>query len=91
MNSEQSLYKELLENDVFKENLVKFENNVETNLLEPVLRNFAWKNGSLCAFWWYKAEFLIMNTLSAIKVSFVTVVLDDRVCFFYKELMNFFF
>ena len=27
----------LLENDVFKENLAQFENNVETKTLEPVL------------------------------------------------------
>ena len=79
INLEQFLNEKLLKNDVFKENLVKFENNVETKLLEPALWNFAWKNGRLCAFRWYKAEFLIMNTLSIIKVSFVTVVFDDRV------------
>ena len=79
MNLKQSLYKKLFWNDVFKENLFQFENNVETKTLEPVLQNFAWKNGSLCAFRWYNADFLIMNTLGAIKVSFITVVFDDRV------------
>ena len=37
MNLEQFLNEKLLKNDVFKENLVKFENNVETKPLEPVL------------------------------------------------------
>ena len=37
MNLEQFLNEKLLKNDVFKENLVKFENHVETKPLEPVL------------------------------------------------------
>ena len=37
MNSKQFLHKKLLKNDVFEENLVKFENHVETKSLELVL------------------------------------------------------
>ena len=37
MKLEQFLHEKLLKNDVFKENLVKFGNHVETKLLEPVL------------------------------------------------------
>ena len=79
MNLKQFLHEKLLKNDVFEKNLVKFGNHVETKPLEPVLWNFAWINGRLCAFRWYKAEFLNIDTLSVIKISFVTVVFDDRV------------
>ena len=79
MNLEQFLHEKLLKNDVIEENLVKFGNHVETKPLEPVLWNFAWINGRLYAFRWYKAEFLNIDTLSVIKISFVTVVFDDRV------------
>ena len=37
MNLKPFLFEKLLKNDVFKENLVKFENHVETKPLEPVL------------------------------------------------------
>ena len=37
MNFKQFLHEKLLKNDVFEENLVKFENHVETKPLEPVL------------------------------------------------------
>ena len=37
MNSKQFLHKKLLKNDVFEENLVKFENHVEPKPLKPVL------------------------------------------------------
>ena len=37
MNFKQFLCEKLLKNDVFEENLVKFENHVETKPLEPVL------------------------------------------------------
>ena len=79
MNLDQFLHEKLFKNDIFKENLVKFKNHVETKPLEPVLWNFAWKNGRLCAFRWYKTELLILSILSKIKVPFVTVVFDDRV------------
>ena len=69
----------MAKNDIFEKNLVKFGNHVETKPLEPVLWNFAWINGRLCAFRWYKAEFLNIDTLSVIKISFVTVVFDERV------------
>ena len=36
MNLEQFLYEKLFKNDIFKENLVKFKNHVETKPLEPV-------------------------------------------------------
>ena len=86
MNSKQFLHKKLLKNDVFEENLVKFENHVETKSLELVLWNFAWKNGRLCAFRWYKAKFFNMNTLSIMKVSFVTVVIDDRAVKIFSQI-----
>ena len=41
--------------------------------------NFAWKNGRSYTVRRYKAEFFNINTLRAIKVSFVTVVIDGRV------------
>ena len=41
MRLKQFLHQKLLENDVFRENPFKFENLVETKLLEPVLWNFA--------------------------------------------------
>ena len=37
MKLKQFLREKLLKNDVFKENLVKFGNHVETKPLEPVL------------------------------------------------------
>ena len=37
MKLKQFLHEKLLKNDVFKENLVKFGNHVETKPLEPVL------------------------------------------------------
>jgi len=37
MKLEQFLHEKLLRNDVFKENLVKFGNHVETKPLEPTL------------------------------------------------------
>ena len=46
---------------------------------EPEFWNFAWKNGRSCAIRRYKAEFFNMNISGAIKVSFVTVVIDGRV------------
>ena len=79
MKLEQLLHEKSLKNDVFKENLVKFKNHLKSKPLEPVLWNFAWKNRSLYAFRWYKAEFGNMNISGTIKVSFVAVVFDDRV------------
>ena len=69
----------MLKIDVFEVNLVKFGNHMETKPLEPVLWNFAWINGRLYAFGEYKTEFFNIDTLSIIKISFVTVVFDDRV------------
>ena len=37
MKLKQFLHEKLLKNDIFKENLVKFGNHVETKPLEPVL------------------------------------------------------
>ena len=75
----QFLHEKLLKNDIFKENLDKFVNHVETKPLEPVLWNFAKKNRRLCVFRWYQEDFRNMNILGTIKVSFVAVVFDDRV------------
>ena len=76
---QQFLHEKLVKNDVFKKNLVKFVNHVETKPLEPVLWNFAWKSRRLCAFRWYKANFCNVDNLGTIKVSLVAVVFDDRV------------
>ena len=79
MNLEQFSHKKLFQNDIFEENLVKFGNHVETKPLEPVLWNFAWINGRLYSFRWYKAEIHKIDIFSLLKISFVTVVFDDRV------------
>ena len=55
---------------------------------EPVLWNFAWQNGRSCAFRRNKAEFFNINTLCTIKVSFVTVVTDGRVCKSIRQKYN---
>lgn len=42
----------------------------------------------ICAFRSYEAEFINMNTLSIIKVSFITVVFDDRVARKQMKMIN---
>ena len=79
MKLKEFSHEKLLNNDVLKENLVKFGNHVETKLLERVFLNFTGKNHRLFAFRWYKAELCNIDILSTIKVSFVAVVFHDRV------------
>ena len=47
--------------------------------LDPAWRNFAWKNGKLCAFRQKQPDFLKINTLDAIKVLLVTLDIESRV------------
>ena len=55
------------------------QNYVEAKPLEPVLWNFAWRNGRLCAFRQIQSEFPKTNTLGAIKVLLVTLAFESRV------------
>ena len=55
------------------------QNYAEAQPLEPVLWNFVWINGRLCAFKHNQFEILKMNTLGVIKVLLVSLAFEHRV------------
>ena len=55
------------------------QNYVEALLLEPVLWNFVWIDGRLCAFRQSQSEFFNTNTFGVIKVLLVSLAFEHRV------------